>query len=106
MGDEGCDQQIAQEDMELAPARGGSWRQARRFDGDVKSKLQAHAAGQQPAVEIARVAQPVVINPDEPEQAAGNQREQNTLDRSAGEIFCQTWTASADRGVRRAPRRS
>ena len=70
-----------------------------------KVELQAHAAGQHPAVEIARVAEPVAINPDEPEQAAGNRRDQKALDCLAGEISRRARTASADRGVRRAPPR-
>jgi hypothetical protein len=50
------DQQVAEEDMELAPAHGDFRRQLRGFDGDVEIELQGHAACQHPAIEIARVA--------------------------------------------------
>src|SRR5262249_6950044 len=96
-------QQIADKNMDLPPARGGFRRQAGRFDGDVERELQAHAASQHPAVEIARVAERVAIDPDEPEQAAGNRREQKALDCLAGEISRRARTASTDRGARRAP---
>ena len=76
-----------------------------RFDGDVEIELQAHAAGQHPAIEIARVAERVAIDPDEPEQADGNGRDQKALDCLAVEISRRARTASADRAVRRAPPR-
>src|SRR5215831_15618127 len=105
MRDEGGDQQIADKNMDLPPARGGFRRQAGRFDGDVERELQAHAASQHPAVEIARVAERVAIDPDEPEQAAGNRRDQKALYCLAGEISRRARTASTDRDARRAPPR-
>jgi hypothetical protein len=37
----------------------------------VETELEDYAAGQQPAVEKARVAKRIAIDPDEPEKAAG-----------------------------------
>src|SRR5262245_40019801 len=105
MRDEGGDQQIAVKNMDLPPERGGSRRQAGHFDGDVESELQAHAAGQHPAVEIARIAEPVAVDPDEPEQTSADGRHQKAIDGLAGEIARPGPTASADRGARRAPPR-
>src|SRR6185312_3859549 len=96
MRDEGGDQQIAEKNMRLSPARGGFRRQPSRFDGEVEKELQADAAGQHPAVEIARVAQPVAIDPDQPEEAEGDGREQKALDRLTVEISPQARTAAAD----------
>src|SRR5262245_7410448 len=95
-----CDQQIADKDMELPPAHGGSHRQAARLGGGMEKELQADARGQHPAVEIARVAQTVAVDPDEGEQANGNGRDQNALNCLAGR------TASADRAVRLPTNRS
>src|SRR5262245_65504006 len=95
-----CDQQIADKDMDLPPAHGGSRRETGRLHGGVEKELQADARGQHPAVEIARVAESVAVDPDEGEQANGNGRDQNTLNCLAGR------TASADRAVRLPPNRS
>src|SRR5262245_9926841 len=86
--------------MDLPPAQGGSRRQTGRLHGGVEKELQADARGQHPAVEIARVAESVAVDPDEGEQANGNGRDQNTLNCLAGR------TASADRAVRLPPNRS
>src|SRR5262245_15393960 len=99
MRDEGGDQQIANKDMELPPARGGFRRQSGRFGGNVETELQAHAAGQHQAVEIVLVAERVGIDPDEPEQSSGNRPNQKAPDRPAGEIFRHART------FRRAPPR-
>src|SRR5689334_12566423 len=105
MRDEGGDQQIADIDMDLAPARDGFRRQAARLDGDVEAELQAHAAGQHPAVEIARIAQPVAIDPDEPEQTAGYRSDQKPGRCLAGEKSRRTPTEPAERDVRYPPPR-
>jgi hypothetical protein len=70
--DEGSNQQIAEKNMDLPPAQGRFRRQARCLDGDVETELEDYAAGQQPAVEKARVAKRIAIDPDEPEKAAGD----------------------------------
>src|SRR6478736_2777997 len=105
MRDEGGDQQIAEKNMDLPPAHGGFRRQAGRFDGDVEKELKDHATGQHPAIEIARVAERVAIDPDEPEEADGTGRDQKALDCLRVEISHRARTASADRAVRRAPPR-
>src|SRR5689334_24100186 len=105
MREESGDQQIADVDMELAPACGGFRGQAGRLDGDVERELEGHAASQHPAVEIARVAKPVAIDPDEPEQTAGNRGDQKPGRCLAGEKSRRAPTEPADRGVRYAPPR-
>src|SRR5215510_3712202 len=100
MRDESGNQQIADKNMDLSPARRGFRRQAGRLDAEVEKELQAHSAGQQPAIEIARIAQPVAIDPDEPEQTAGNRDDPKALGCLASEIFRSAPTA--DQGVKRA----
>ena len=102
---EGGDQKIANKNVDLAHRASGFQRQAGRFKGDVETQLQAHAAGKHPAVEIARVAQPVAIEPNNREQSAGHGRDQQTLSKVAIQKSRQARTASADRTARRAPPR-
>src|SRR5690606_12984470 len=91
--------------MDLAPAHGGFRRQTGRLNGDVEIQLQAHAAGQHPTIEITWVAEPVAIDPNKPEEAAGKRRYQKALDCLAGESSRRAPTAPGDRGARRTPRR-
>src|SRR5262245_24668159 len=94
MREEARNQQVADKNMDRPEAERRSPGQARRLHGGVEEELQADSGGQYPAIEIARVAEPVAVDRDEREQADGDGRDQKALNCLAGR------TASADRAVR------
>jgi hypothetical protein len=90
MHDKSSDQQPANENVELAPARDGFWRQPVCLERDVKSELQAHAGGKHPTIEKARIAKRGAVDRYQPKKSEKENSDPQNPGYPADEMSCRT----------------